>query len=129
MKADDINTAAVLGAGTMGHGIAQVLAMAGIATRLFDVDGGAIEGGLAKIHANLDKGVERGKVEAATREAALGLLSGSTDLARAVEGVQLVIEAVPEKMELKRPLFAELSERLEADVLLAGDRRTWRRPR
>ena len=56
MNADDIQTAAVLGAGTMGHGIAQVLAMAGVTTRLYDIAAEPVEAGLAKVRANLEKG-------------------------------------------------------------------------
>src|SRR5262249_36540616 len=80
MKAEDIRIAAVLGAGTMGHGIAQVLAMAGIETRLFDVDASAVERGLSAVRGNLDKGVQKGKVETSARDAALGRLSGVSNL-------------------------------------------------
>jgi len=119
MKAQEIRTAAVLGAGTMGHGIAQVLAMSGIETRLYDVDAAAVERGLASVRANLDKGVEKGKVEAGARDAAVKRLSGTTRVDEAVAGVQCAIEAVPEKLELKQKIFADLGARLGADVLLA----------
>lgn len=119
MKADEIRRAVVLGAGTMGHGIAQVLAQAGIETRLFDVDPAAVERGLAAIRANLDKGVARGKVSEETRAATLAVLSGADEISRAVEGADVAIEAVPERLQLKRTLFADLDERLGPDVLLA----------
>jgi len=119
MNAHDIRTAAVLGAGTMGHGIAQVLAMAGIEARLFDVDAGAVERGLASVRANLDKGVEKGKVDAQARTAALTRLSGTTSIDEATKLVECVIEAVPEKLELKQTIFADLGARLGPDVLLA----------
>ena len=123
MNAEDITRAAVLGAGTMGHGIAQVLALAGIETCLFDVDSAAAEAGLAKVRANLDKGVERGKVEPDQRDRALERLRTETDLGAAIGaatgGVGLVIEAVPERMDLKREIFAELGRTLGPDVLLA----------
>ena len=119
MNANDIQTAAVLGAGTMGHGIAQVLAQCGIETRLFDVAEAAVEKGLSKLRANLDKGVARGKVTEAERDAANSRLSGTTDMDVALEGVQLVIEAVPERMDLKTSIFEDLGERTGADVLLA----------
>ena len=96
MDAARMNTAAVLGAGTMGHGIAQTLAQTGLETRLFDVAKDALERGLAAVRANLDKGVAKGKVEPAARDAALTRLSGATELAAAVRGVDVVIEAVPE---------------------------------
>ena len=68
MKAESIRRAAVIGAGTMGHGIAQALASCGIATVLCDVSREQVERGLARIRANLDKGVERGKVDASARD-------------------------------------------------------------
>jgi 3-hydroxybutyryl-CoA dehydrogenase len=119
MNAQDVKIAAVIGAGTMGHGIAQVLAMCGIQTRLFDVDEGAVKAGLDKVRANLDKGVERGKVSLEARDQALGLLSGTADLGQAVDGVQTVIEAVPERLQLKCSIFADLGGRLGPQVLLA----------
>jgi 3-hydroxybutyryl-CoA dehydrogenase len=118
MNAETIETAAVLGAGTMGHGIAQVLAMTGVTTRLFDVDAGAVERGLASVRANLDKGVDKGKVEAGARDAALSRLSGTTSMEEATGGVNAVVEAVPEKLELKRSIFETLGQSLGPDVLL-----------
>ncbi|MBK7643130.1 MAG: 3-hydroxyacyl-CoA dehydrogenase family protein [Planctomycetes bacterium] len=119
LTADQIKTTAVLGAGTMGHGIAHVLAHSGIEVRLYDISASAVEKGLASVRANLDKGVEKGKVQAADRDAALARLSGSTKLDEAIAGVQCVIEAVPEKLELKQKLFADLGAKLGPEVLLA----------
>lgn len=118
-NAASIERAAVLGAGTMGHGIAHVLAACGVETRLFDVSKEAVAGGLAKVEANLDKGVARGKVTEDARAAALANLSGATVLDAAIDGVQAVIEAVPERMELKTGIFGELGEKLDETVLLA----------
>lgn len=117
--AASIQRAAVLGAGTMGHGIAQVLAMSGIETCLFDISEEAVADGLAKIAGNLDKGVARGKVSEEDKAAAVARLSGAVDLERAIEGVQVVVEAVPERMELKRDLFGRLGAALGPEVLLA----------
>ena len=113
--------AAVLGAGTMGHGIAQVLAMAGLETRLYDIDAGGVERGLSKLRANLDKGVERGKVSAEDRDAASARLSGTTELDAAIDGVDVVVEAVPEILDLKRELFGKLGTALGPEVLLASN--------
>ena len=118
-NAASIERAAVLGAGTMGHGIAHVLAACGVATRLFDVSSEAVAGGLARIEANLEKGVARGKVTEEARAAALANLSGATELDEAIDGVQVVIEAVPERMELKTGIFGELGRKLDETVLLA----------
>jgi 3-hydroxybutyryl-CoA dehydrogenase len=118
MQAADIQRAAVFGAGTMGHGIAQVLAQCGITTHLFDVSQEAAEQGLAAIAANLEKGVARGKVTAEERDQTLARLVATADQDAALEGAQLAVEAVPERMELKQALFARLGQ-LPADALLA----------
>jgi 3-hydroxybutyryl-CoA dehydrogenase len=121
MSADRIINVAVLGAGTMGHGIAQVCAMAGCRTRLFDVQSAQVEAGLTKIRTNLDAGVAKGKVEVAARDAALALLAGTSDLAHAVDAADLVVEAVPEKLELKRQLFGEVAARVADDAVLGSN--------
>lgn len=107
--APNLSTITVLGAGTMGHGIAQVCAAAGYTTRLFDVRRELVDAGLAKVAQNLEVGVQKGKVTAEQKAAALTLLSGEADLAAAVRGADLVIEAVPEKIELKQSLFREVA--------------------
>jgi 3-hydroxybutyryl-CoA dehydrogenase len=96
-----ITTVAVLGAGTMGHGIAQVAAAAGLPARLYDVDQARVDAGLAKIRSNLQIGVDKGKIDATQRDATLARLVGTPDLERATAGVDLVVEAVPERLELK----------------------------
>jgi 3-hydroxybutyryl-CoA dehydrogenase len=119
MKAEDVKVAAVLGAGTMGHGIAHSFSMSGIETRLYDIDAAAVERGLSAIRGTLEKGVDKGKIQAGARDAALARLSGTTSLDEAIAGVQCAIEAVPEKLELKQKILAGLGERLGPDVLLA----------
>ena len=114
-----IDKVAVIGAGTMGHGIAQVAAMAGHDTVLCDVDTAQLERALARIGATLDKGVRLGKVAAATRDAALANLAGTGEVREAVEEANLVIEAVPEEMALKRRIFAEVEAAAPAGAILA----------
>ena len=109
----------VLGAGVMGHGIAQVAAMAGHRVTLHDPDAEAVDRGLARIRANLDKGVSLGKVTDEQRAAALGRLSPAPSLADACEQVDLVVEAAPERMELKRSLFREVEAAAPPSALLA----------
>ncbi|HEX2078593.1 MAG TPA: 3-hydroxyacyl-CoA dehydrogenase family protein [Longimicrobium sp.] len=119
--ADDqtIHRVAVLGAGTMGNGIAQVCAMAGCSVALYDAQPGAVERAIGTIRGNLDRGVERGKVAAETRDAALHNLREAADLAGAAADADLVIEAVPERMELKTQVFAELDRTTPAHAILA----------
>jgi 3-hydroxybutyryl-CoA dehydrogenase len=99
---------AVIGAGTMGHGIAQVFAAAGLETRLHDATPELVERGMARIRANLDEGLARGKVTADARDATLAKLQGMPSLEAAVAGADLVIEAIPEDIALKRALFARV---------------------
>jgi 3-hydroxybutyryl-CoA dehydrogenase len=117
-RAEEIARAAVLGSGTMGHGIAQVCALAGIAVRVYDVQEAALDQARAKVRASLDQGVAKGKVAAAARDTALAALEFTTELGHALERAEVVIEAVPEKLDLKCALFEQLG-RLSADVLLA----------
>jgi 3-hydroxybutyryl-CoA dehydrogenase len=101
-------TVAVLGAGTMGHGIAQVSAMAGYHVTLNDPQPGAVERGLAQVAANLQKGVDRGKVSREDAEAALARLEAAESVKEAVQDAWLVIEAAPEQMEIKERIFADV---------------------
>ncbi len=108
----------VIGAGTMGHGIAQVAAMAGYEVVLADASPEALERALGHVRRNLDKGVEKGKVADELRDAALARLS-TGPVPRACEGASWVIEAVPEKLELKQRLFAEVETHAPAGCVLA----------
>jgi 3-hydroxybutyryl-CoA dehydrogenase len=103
------NRVGIVGAGTMGHGIAQVCAMAGMEVVLYDLTAEAVDHGLTKIKANLDKGVDRGKVEPELREASLGRVSGTTELEQVGQDADLVVEAIPERLELKQELFRSLA--------------------
>jgi len=103
----------------MGHGIAHALAMCGVETRLVDLDQAALERGLASVKSNLDKGVEKQKVTPAERDAALAKLSGSSNFDAAVRDADVVIEAVPESIDLKRKIFGKLGSLCAADALLA----------
>lgn len=115
-----IDRIAVLGAGTMGHGIAQVAAQAGYSVALYDISEEAVRRGLVRIQENLAKGVEKGKVTAEQRDQTLSRLSTFTELA-CVEGCQLVIEAGPEDLALKQKLFAELSAIAGPNAVLASN--------
>lgn len=116
-----IKVVAVIGAGTMGRGIAQVAALAGCATVLQDADARVADRAQEAIGATLDKGVERGKVEPDARDAALTRLRLETDLAMAVGDADLVIEAVPEDLALKRALFGELDTLAPGAAILASN--------
>ena len=110
---------AVVGAGTMGHGIAQVAAMAGAETVLTDVSEDALTKATDRVRANLEKGVSLGKVEAGARDRALAALHTSTELSAAVNGAELVVEAVPEDRALKDRVLTAMEEAAPEDALLA----------
>lgn len=110
----------VLGAGTMGHGIAQVSAMGGHEVVLRDIDEDVVENGLQHVRENLTGGVERGKVTEADRDAALDRIEGTTDLETAVTDADLVVEAVPENEDLKRDVLSEAEEYV-ADCVIASN--------
>jgi 3-hydroxybutyryl-CoA dehydrogenase len=110
---------AVLGAGTMGHGIAQVAAAAGSTVALYDVDPAAPGRALERVRLNLEKGVSLGKVSAEARDATITRLLASSNLADAVGSADLVVEAAPESMPLKRALLAEVERMVPASAVLA----------
>jgi len=112
---------AVLGAGTMGHGIAQAMAMAGHPVRLQDVEPEALEHAVERIRDNLNQGVELEKVAPGTRDRALARITTSSSAAEAAEGAAVVIEAVPERLELKQRVLAEAAGHASDDALLASN--------
>ena len=119
MAVPRIGKVAVIGAGTMGRGIAQVAAMAGHEAVLCDVDAGQLDDALSAIEAALAKGVSLGKVAEATRDGALARLAATGRLREAADGADLVIEAVPELMALKKRVFAEVEAVAGPNAILA----------
>lgn len=119
MKIEDISRIAVLGAGTMGHGIAQVSAAAGYSVALYDISDEAVQAGLTRIEKNLAKGVDRGKVDPDTVPGIIRRLSSHHQLESAIDGAQVIIEAVPERLELKQQIFGMLGEKASDEAILA----------
>jgi 3-hydroxybutyryl-CoA dehydrogenase len=109
----------VLGSGTMGHGIAQVSAMAQHDVTIRDIEEDIVESGIDQIKENLDEGVERDKITEEKRELTLEHLSGTTDLEAAVSDADLIIEAVPEDLELKKKTFQEVEEAAPDNAIIA----------
>ncbi len=114
-----IDRVSVIGAGAMGHGIAQVAALAGYQVMLFDVNEAALQAGLERIRANLEKGVGLGKVVPEDRDRALAAISATTTLSVAGSDADLIIEAAPEDLELKRRVFGELDAASPPHAVLA----------
>jgi 3-hydroxybutyryl-CoA dehydrogenase len=119
VNAAQIRIVTVIGAGTMGHGIAHVAAVMGAEVRLYDAIAGGAQAGLDKVTKNLAKGVELGKLAAADRDAALARIRAVDDLAAACTDTDCVIEAIPERIELKREVFAAIDRASPTHALLA----------
>ena len=116
-----IDRIAVVGGGTMGNGIAHVAAQNGRSVRLLDVSQDVLDSALATIAKNLDRQIKKGALDEAAKAAILGRIETGTDLAAGVTDVQLVVEAVPEKLELKRTIFTTLDASAPADAILASN--------
>ena len=116
-----IQTISVIGAGTMGHGIAQVAAQAGYTVFLYDIAQPFVDRGLASIAANLDKGIERGKLTPEQKSEALGRIRGGTELRAAAASADLVIEAIPEKLSLKGELYSSLAPLAREHCIFASN--------
>lgn len=115
-----IEKVGVLGCGLMGAGIAEVCAKSGLATMVREVDEGLLDQGLARIQRSLDKAVEKGKLEAAQREAALTNLTGTTQL-EALADCDLVIEAIVENVQEKSETFALLDQVVKDSAIFASN--------
>lgn len=119
MNGNELERVVVLGAGTMGSGIAQVAAASGYEAVLYDIDDAAVARGLAGIQATLDKGVQKGKVTEDERATTLARIRCTTDLADACAGAAVVIEAAPESMNLKQRIFGDVAGIVDDRCLLA----------
>lgn len=117
----DVKTVAVLGAGTMGHGIAHAAMAAGFDTVLYDVSQAQLDKGRAAIVAVIQKGVDLGKVSADDAVAMRGRLRLATVVADAVREADIVIEAAPEKIDLKLSLFRDVEAAAPAHAVLASN--------
>jgi enoyl-CoA hydratase/3-hydroxyacyl-CoA dehydrogenase len=121
MKPSDIKKICVLGAGTMGAGIAQRAAQSGFDVSMRDIKDEFVQGGFDRITETLEEGVKRKKVTEEQKEAILGSIHGTTDLAKAAEGAGLVIEAVFEEMDVKKEVFGQLDEVCPPETILASN--------
>jgi 3-hydroxybutyryl-CoA dehydrogenase len=116
-----IKTIAVLGAGTMGHGIAHAAIAGGYQTRMYDVDDAAVAKGSAAIEAIVRKSVDLGKATGSDAGAMLQRLTSTSSLGVALQDADLVIEAAPEKIDLKLALFAQIEQLAPASAVIASN--------
>jgi len=114
----EIKKIGVVGAGTMGNGIAQISSQIGCDVVMMDIEMRFIEGGMTSIDKFLSKSVEKGKMTAEEKDAVIGRIKGTTDMAD-LKDVDFVIEAVIEDVELKKRVFRNLDELVRPEVILA----------
>ena len=125
MNINDIKTVAVIGAGDMGHGIAEVALLAGYQVNLYDIKDEFINTGRERIFASLDLLAGKGKIPAELDLAIRGkLLKITTDLEEAFGNADLVIEAIPEILELKKETFEEMDKAAPAHAIFASNTST-----
>src|SRR5688500_4048855 len=115
-----IKNVAVIGAGTMGNGIAHVFAQSGYATTLIDVDRARLDAAVGTIAKNLDRQIAKGALAADARDATLGRITTVTSVDD-VGGADLAVEAVPELIELKTRVFTALDAALPPESILASN--------
>jgi len=120
LSTDAIKTVAVLGAGTMGNGIAHVFARSGYKVILRDVEKRFLERGLETIGKNLDREIKKGKLAEAEKGSVLGRIQPVTEMA-AIGAADFAVEAVPEKLEIKRAVLTEADGILRPEVILASN--------
>jgi 3-hydroxybutyryl-CoA dehydrogenase len=120
LSVDLIKTVAVLGSGTMGNGIAHVFARAGYKVILRDVEQRFLDRGMDTISKNLDREVKKGKLSESEKGTVIARLIPVTDMS-AVSNADFLVEAVPEKLEIKRTVLAEADHLLRPDVIIASN--------
>src|SRR6266478_5457970 len=116
----NVKTIAVIGAGTMGRGIAYAAALGGYNTVLEDVSRQVLEQGVAWIKQSFEEGVARGKVEEGMRDRALSLISTASNVEDAIRDAELIVEAVPDELEMKLELFTIFDKFAKTGAIFAS---------
>ena len=124
MSLSTINKITILGSGIMGHGIAQVSAMAGYNVALRDIEQSFLDKAMERIRWSLNKLVEKQKISQAEADKIFARITPVVDLKQALKGADLLIEAVPEDMNLKRKVYAEVENSAESKTLYASNTST-----
>ncbi|WP_299485684.1 3-hydroxybutyryl-CoA dehydrogenase [uncultured Allomuricauda sp.] len=114
-----MKTIAVIGAGTMGNGIAHVFAQSGFQVKLIDISQASLDKGIATISKNLDRMVAKGTIEEKDKENTLGNIATFTELKEGVQKTDLVVEAATENLDIKLQIFKDLDEICDANTILA----------
>jgi 3-hydroxybutyryl-CoA dehydrogenase len=121
MKLSQIKQIAIIGAGIMGHGFAQIFAHKGYSVFLYDIDEKILKSALARIDASLDTFIEHGMIRSKEKKKILERITTTTNLEEAVGKADFVLEAVPEIMDLKKEIFAKLDRLAPPHAILASN--------
>ncbi|UCH51422.1 MAG: 3-hydroxyacyl-CoA dehydrogenase, partial [Chloroflexota bacterium] len=121
MKVEDVKKIAVMGAGDMGHGIAEVALLAGYKVAMRDIEQRFVDKGLARIKESLDKLTEKQKITQDNNKAMMANIDIFVDVDKAVKDADFVIEAVPEIMDLKKQVFQALDKAAPKHAILASN--------
>ncbi len=121
MNAEEIKTITIVGAGDMGHGIAEICALAGLNVHLYDIEKAYVDKGTGRIKASFEKMVSKGKMAAEEMDRAMGAIKGFTVLGDAVKETDFMIEAAPEILDLKIKIFKEADAHAPAHAILASN--------
>jgi len=121
LRLDSLGNVSVIGAGIMGHGIAQVFAMNGYSVNLVDVSNEILNNALEKIKLSLSKLVERGRISRMDAESTLSRISTYTNIREAVGNADFIIEAVPERIDLKTQIFKDVDEKAPPHAVIASN--------
>ncbi len=124
MRPEDVKVVAVLGAGVMGHGIAEVAALAGFEVKLYDIKDEFVKSGLEKIRWSLSKFAEKKTITQEKADESFARINGTLSLEEAVKDADVVIEAAPEDIAIKKELFGQVSKLAPARTLLASNTST-----
>jgi 3-hydroxybutyryl-CoA dehydrogenase len=117
----EVKKICVLGAGLMGSGIAQVSAEAGLEVSMRDIEDRFVQGGLNNLKKNYEKAIAKGKMTQGQVDGILSMIKGMVDLPAAVKGADIIIEAVVENMDIKKPLYKELDQICGRETILASN--------
>ncbi|MBC7554517.1 MAG: 3-hydroxybutyryl-CoA dehydrogenase [Taibaiella sp.] len=116
-----MNTVTVIGSGTMGNGICHVFAQSGFNVHMMDINQGALDKAMGTIGKNMDRQVTKGAISEEDKQQAIGRIKTFTDMAEAVKGSGLVVEAATENIDLKLNIFRQLDQHCDADCILASN--------
>src|SRR5579885_2913778 len=121
---DTVRRIAVLGAGTMGHGIAELAAISGFSVNLYDISEEKLERAREMIVSSMEKLVQKSRISKETMDSSLLKINFTKSLKEAVENVDFLVEAVPEDLEIKRKVFSDADRYAQSDTIFASNTST-----